>query len=182
MFKKVQLYNFIFDLTFTGDAIVASSFNVEGKPKGQYTEEDLRAGHALQKEIFDGHFDWLIKKDGMITLPTYNISVTLTDPVFNGSVRYGGGNIHSSIKETCPYCQNADCDFDCPESSKWQNVKDTMSSIEKRAELEDLRNYNYACEGIESIILGHAVAGVDIESAAYLEGLESAIQGMANNL
>lgn len=46
----------------------------------------------------------------------------------------------------------------------------------------DSQEYNAAMDAIESIILGHACAGIDIESPAYLEGIESAVNGCANNL
>ena len=42
--------------------------------------------------------------------------------------------------------------------------------------------YNAVMDGIEALILGHAMAGVDVESPAYLEGIESAIEGAANNV
>lgn len=34
---------------------------------------------------------------------------------------------------------------------------------------------------IESIVLAHAAAGVDVESCAYITGLETAIEAIANN-
>jgi hypothetical protein len=40
--------------------------------------------------------------------------------------------------------------------------------------------YNAAMDAIESIVLAHACAGVDIESPAYLEGIETAVQAIAN--
>lgn len=40
--------------------------------------------------------------------------------------------------------------------------------------------YNCMIDGIESMILGHAVAGIDIETPAYIEGIETAVQGCAN--
>lgn len=49
------------------------------------------------------------------------------------------------------------------------------------AEGEDEKLYNAAIDGIESIILGHAIAGVDVESPAYLEGIESAVEAAAHN-
>ena len=36
-------------------------------------------------------------------------------------------------------------------------------------------DYCTAIDGLESLILGHAVAGVDVESPAYLEGIETAV-------
>tara|TARA_Y100000310_G_scaffold56232_1_gene51579 strand:+ start:23458 stop:23700 length:243 start_codon:yes stop_codon:yes gene_type:complete len=41
--------------------------------------------------------------------------------------------------------------------------------------------YNGAIDGIEALVLAHACAGVDVESPAYLEGIETAIDGAANN-
>ena len=37
-------------------------------------------------------------------------------------------------------------------------------------------------DGIFSMILAHAIAGIDIESPAYLEGIETAIEAVANHL
>jgi len=42
--------------------------------------------------------------------------------------------------------------------------------------------YAGAMDALESLILGHACAGVNIEAAAYLEGIESAVEACANNL
>lgn len=58
----------------------------------------------------------------------------------------------------------------------------SISSQLKDVENDDNNDYNIACEAIESMILAHAVAGVNIESHAYLEGLETAIESIANNL
>ena len=41
--------------------------------------------------------------------------------------------------------------------------------------------YNAAMDGIESMILAHVLAGVDIESPSYLEGIETAVNACANN-
>jgi len=42
------------------------------------------------------------------------------------------------------------------------------------------RQYNAAVDGVESLILAHACAGVDVESPAYLEGIETAVDAIAN--
>ena len=42
--------------------------------------------------------------------------------------------------------------------------------------------YSGAVDAIESLVLAHAMAGIDITSAAYLEGIETAVIGCANNL
>jgi len=181
MFKRIQLHSHIFELTINDDKkIVSSRFSVEGKTKDQWTENDIKVGQLLQQEIFNEKYNWLITKDGMVTLPTHNILVTLEDPIYDGSVKYGGGNITSCLKETCPYCQDKDCDFDCPDAQEWASDRDEDICQSNNEELASQRNYNFACEAIESMVLGHAVAGVDIESAAYLEGLEAAIDAVAN--
>ena len=42
------------------------------------------------------------------------------------------------------------------------------------------RQYNAAVDGLEALILAHACAGVDVESPAYLEGIETAVDAIAN--
>ncbi|MEE9540814.1 MAG: hypothetical protein V3V85_04885 [Candidatus Thorarchaeota archaeon] len=46
----------------------------------------------------------------------------------------------------------------------------------------DGSEYNGAIHAIESLILAHAVAGIDIESPAYMEGIETAVDAIGNNL
>ena len=41
--------------------------------------------------------------------------------------------------------------------------------------------WNRTIDGIESMILAHAIAGVDIESPAYIEGIETAVEAVANH-
>ncbi len=43
------------------------------------------------------------------------------------------------------------------------------------------RQYNAAIDGLESLILAHACAGVDVESPAYVEGIETAVDAVANH-
>ena len=38
-----------------------------------------------------------------------------------------------------------------------------------------------AYDAIESLVLAHAIAGVDVVSPAYLEGIEEAIQALENH-
>ena len=57
----------------------------------------------------------------------------------------------------------------------------TSASLKTEHEDEEDELYNAAMDGIESMILGHAIAGVDIESPAYLQGIEDAVNGCANN-
>ena len=41
--------------------------------------------------------------------------------------------------------------------------------------------YNGSLDAIESLILAHAVAGIDIASPAYVEGIETTIDAIVNN-
>ena len=42
------------------------------------------------------------------------------------------------------------------------------------------KQYHAAIDALESLILAHACAGVDIETPAYLEGIETAVEAVVN--
>ena len=42
--------------------------------------------------------------------------------------------------------------------------------------------HDAALDGLESLILAHAVAGIDITTSAYLAGIETAVEACGNNL
>jgi len=42
--------------------------------------------------------------------------------------------------------------------------------------------YNAAIDGVESLVLAHACAGVDVRSKEYVGGLKVAIESITNNL
>lgn len=181
--KKIQIYDYIFDVEVSDEnEPIGSRMHMRGRLPADITEEELKQGKIYQHELFDGILQWLLHRDRMIILPTHNILVTVTDVIYDGSVRYGGGTITSCLKETCPHCQDTDCDFDCMEAQEWASSRDIEDQVDNNDELASSRNYNFACDAIEAMVLGHAIAGVNIESDAYLEGLESAIDSVANNI
>jgi len=90
-----------------------------------------------------------------ITLRCYGIVVTLS-----ANVTGTGGNITSDLHE--------DCDTECLYGGTSGRLGCSIC------------DYNKAIDGIESLILAHAVAGVDIASAAYIEGIETAVQTAGN--
>jgi len=101
----------------------------------------------------------------VIITDCYGIVVNLFDPSLHAltPTTYGGGDITSDLHEDYPL------------------VDDTTPEAKKETEIEiDL--YNSAMDGMESMILGHAIAGIDITTPAYKEGIESAVQGCANNI
>ncbi len=59
----------------------------------------------------------------------------------------------------------------------------SITSTDLKTEHEDEEDelYNAAMDGIESMILAHAIAGIDVESPAYLEGIEVAVESCASN-
>jgi hypothetical protein len=50
------------------------------------------------------------------------------------------------------------------------------------AGVEDDTEYEAAIDAIESLILAHACAGVDVTTPAYVEGIETAVTTATNNL
>jgi hypothetical protein len=43
------------------------------------------------------------------------------------------------------------------------------------------RLFNAAIDGLESVILAHACAGINVASPAYVEGIETAVDAIANH-
>jgi hypothetical protein len=55
----------------------------------------------------------------------------------------------------------------------------TSENLHYRFDRMDYVKYECAIDGLEALILGHACAGVDIESPAYIEGIETAAKAIA---
>lgn len=49
-------------------------------------------------------------------------------------------------------------------------------------EEKQVEKYNTCINTLESLVLSHAIAGVDVESFAYLEGVETSVGAILNNL
>ena len=43
------------------------------------------------------------------------------------------------------------------------------------------RLFNAAIDGLESLVLAHACAGINVASPVYIEGIESAVDAIANH-
>jgi hypothetical protein len=69
----------------------------------------------------------------------------------------GGGTIRSSLSEDYPYRGHGYLDFHVA---------------------RDIRNM---LDAVESLVLAHACAGVDVQSTPYLIGLETALKAIVNN-
>lgn len=62
------------------------------------------------------------------------------------------------------------------------SITSTLHDNEAVDDLVEVEHYNAAIDGIESLILAHACAGIDVESEAYKEGIKTALDAISNNL
>tara|TARA_Y100000310_G_scaffold111606_1_gene110006 strand:- start:12285 stop:12557 length:273 start_codon:yes stop_codon:yes gene_type:complete len=60
------------------------------------------------------------------------------------------------------------------------DLKEDPSVAIADSERQDIEAFNSCMDVVESMILGHAFAGIDISSPAYLEGIESTVEKFAN--
>ena len=96
-------------------------------------------------------------------------------------VNGGGSVLHSSLKEICQYCHEVECEMDCPEFGEYCTDRDPDCSNTKADERKGFLFYNGGVDAIESMILSHAVAGIDIESESYQDGIQAALDSLGNN-
>lgn len=66
-------------------------------------------------------------------------------------------------------------------SSNLKHYTATKESHEIEDEIKESLRWNANCDAIESIILGHACSGVNIEAPEYVEGIVTAIEAMYNH-
>jgi hypothetical protein len=99
-----------------------------------------------------------------IKLPVGGIVVNLTGD--------GGGSITSNMKMPCTHCAQTDCNNDCDGS---QGADDEHPSDDNRT------RFNAAIDGVESLILALACAGVDIEAPEVIEAIQTSEQTIAQH-
>lgn len=118
-----------------------------------------------------------------ITLPCHNIVVILLDEELHALTpsKWGGGSITSDMKEICKYCEDINCEMDCPEYKEYASDRDTDIVAERLEERTEFQKGKSAINIIESMILAHAIAGIDIEAPGYVEGIETALDALGNN-
>jgi hypothetical protein len=107
----------------------------------------------------------------VIRLPIYNMVITVQDK---------GGAVTSDLIESCPYCGYLSCNMECPEAMEALSDRDPAIVKDKTEELSEFRCTKAAFDAIQNVVLAHAVAGIDIESPAYLEGIETAVDSVSN--
>jgi len=64
-----------------------------------------------------------------------------------------------------------------------ENGSGSITSTDLKTQYNDKEDelYNAAMDGIESMILAHACAGIDINTPEYIEGIETAVELCSNN-
>jgi hypothetical protein len=94
------------------------------------------------------------------------------------TVEDGRGEIDSTLqREVCPSCNDVDCCFECDGSQGADaDNKEDEPAVSTRLQ------YNGFLDAVESIALAHACAGIDVQDARYVQGLETALQAAENTL
>ena len=63
-------------------------------------------------------------------------------------------------------------------------VQSTLLITERDAdfEAEYRQDYNSAIDGLESLVLAHACAGIDVQDARYVAGIGTALDAISNHV
>ena len=63
-------------------------------------------------------------------------------------------------------------------------VQSTLQITERDAEFEAeyRQDYNSAIDGLESMVLAHACAGIDVRDARYVGGIGTALDAISNHM
>ena len=102
-----------------------------------------------------------------IELPIHMILVQ-HDGTGAGSVTCDPG-----IYGVCPGCERRECIYQCDES--------LIGEVESEDDIATRLKCNGAIDGILSLILAQACAGINIGSPAYLNSLQTAFDAIINN-
>lgn len=97
-----------------------------------------------------------------VKIDCYGIVVTHTGD--------GGGSITSELHEEEPERKQGHSEEEL--SKIWNEFLDETKKVEL---------YNAAMDALESMILAHSLAGIDVTTPAYMEGIETAVEACANN-
>lgn len=123
------------------------------------------------------------KEDIVISIPIGEIKVELRPSEDTPNI-YVCGWITSALKEVCEVCHNPKCNFDCYNNNdkldelQYSNISEYVCL---KSDLEDKRVFNHRIDAIESLILAHAIAGVNIMNPDYVEGVRVSVDACANN-
>ncbi len=71
--------------------------------------------------------------------------------------------------------------MDCPDYGEYCTDRDTDYFRDKANERNSFVAFNGGVDVITSMVLAHVMAGIDIETPAYIEGIETALDALGNN-
>ena len=123
-----------------------------------------------------------------IKLPIENIVIELGDEDIESPTRsYKGGTIKGNIdRYVCHFCEQQDCCYDCGESFSEVEVgrKSEINGVwnDHYQQVAERLKFNGAMDAIESFLLALAIAGINVESPAVLEALETTILAAGENI
>jgi len=120
----------------------------------------------------------------VIKLPCFGIKIEL-DGRLDGTKDESGwlfGNIESDLKQVCPYCNNPECEMECSGFMEEMSDRDADAQKEKEQEAINFQKCRMVENAIESLILAHVMAGVNVESSEYLNGLKTACDAIVNHI
>jgi len=55
-----------------------------------------------------------------------------------------------------------------------------LDGCDEKDELDEVKHFNFAIDGLEALVLAHACAGKDVQSKEYVKGLETATDAILN--
>jgi hypothetical protein len=92
--------------------------------------------------------------------------------------------IESDLRTQCPYCHIENCNFDCDDSqvaySQATEVLTRNLEFEIEQEVITRLQWNAAVDGVQSMILACAGAGIDIATPAFSGAVQSALDAIGN--
>lgn len=117
------------------------------------------------------YWEWAQKFIVTAKLGIYGIRVSVV-----GATPLAGGGVmcDEDLYERCPHCKSKDCVIRCDHAETGDETLASRNRAYQRAMSLRMKR-NASIDAILNLILSHAVAGVDIEKPAYLEGIDTAI-------
>jgi len=120
----------------------------------------------------------------IIELPVYGIKITSSIADSNPT---GEITCTDYLYQVCKSCGGRDCCFQCDESTaeyvaadpKFPKGRIVCKPGDDENEVAGRLKANGAVDAILSIILAHSLAGIAVESPAYLEGIETAFDAIS---
>ncbi len=105
--------------------------------------------------------------------------------VFSSALSENGekcGTVESNMKEICKYCHDPACNMTCFDARSDFANKNEVELLAHDLNVWRFQIYNAMIDAIESMILAHACAGLDVESEPYVRGIETALDAIENQL